>query len=88
MHGSSYRSLPPWFLFKLGPGSSGRARRASWARRGQECVRGLPPALPLRHVAASLLAYGSPGDTPVGGQEQRLVGSEQAPAWGGVRPYM
>ena len=65
-----------------------RARRASWARRGQECVRGLPPALPLRHVAASLLAYGSPGDTPVGGQEQRLVGSEQAPVWGGVRPYM
>lgn len=61
----------------------GRARRA-----GQECVRGAT----ARPAAASRnrlpLAYGSPGDTPVGGQERRLVGREQAPAWGGVRPYM
>lgn len=61
----------------------------SWAKGGGRNVcGGLPPAQLLRHVAASLLAYGSPGDTPVGGQEQRLVGREQAPAWGGVRPYM
>lgn len=34
-------------------------------------------------LAASLPAYGSPGDTPVGRREWRLVGLEQAPAWGG-----
>ena len=34
-------------------------------------------------LAASLPAYGSPGDTPVGCREWRLVGLEQAPAWGG-----
>lgn len=55
---------------------------------GQECVRGLLPARPAASCNCLPPAYGSPGDTPVGGQERRLVGRERAPAWGGVRLYM
>lgn len=51
----------PWFLFNLGRGRRGGGRNV--------CGPPLPP-----HVTASLPAYGSPGDTPVGGRERRLVG--------------
>lgn len=75
-HGSS-AVLPgflPWFVQ---PG-----RRVSWAAGAGMCA-GPEPA---RLLVTRCLPPGlwEPGDTPVGCREWRLVGLEQAPAWGGA----
>lgn len=56
------------------------------ARQGQECVWGLPPALP-RHAASPSWPMGAQG-THLLAARSGDWSAEQAPARGGVRPYM